>query len=176
MGTDFDYNILTVILYVVADDTVKENKKAVDDKKEQEKEIAPIDTKADDPANSAHPQIQQVDRQIVHEYYLPLLIGTAIGVLAIIILLLALFCVCCRRRMSRKMYLEKEPEKPKLLDGIYTIGLPPPIYEVNGIPPLSYEEAKGEKITGSPSSVRRHNAENAATEDTTSRKGVVSDI
>ena len=39
-----------------------------------------------------------------------------------------------------------------LLSGIYTIGVPPPIYEVKGIPPMYYEEAKGEKITsGSPS-------------------------
>ena len=36
--------------------------------------------------------------------------------------------------------------------GIYTIGVPPPVYEVKGIPPVYYEEAKGEKITsGSPS-------------------------
>jgi len=122
----------------------------------------------------AHPV--EVD-EISHEYYLPLLIGTAIGVAAILILLSALFCICCRRRIRKKIYIEKEPEKPRLFDGIYTIGVPPPVYEVNGIPPISYEEAKGEKITGSPSSLRRHNMENEAIDQSvTSRKGVVSDI
>lgn len=34
-----------------------------------------------------------------------------------------------------------------LISGIYTIGIPPPTYEVKGIPPMYYEEAKGEKIS-----------------------------
>lgn len=113
-----------------------------------------------------------------HDYYLPLLIGTAIGLAAITILLCTLVCICCRRRIKRKIYIDREPEKPGLLNGVYTIGVPPPVYEVNGIPPISYEEAKGEKITGSPSSLRRHNIENEAYEsvENTTRNGVVSDI
>ncbi|XP_061176823.1 uncharacterized protein LOC133185541 isoform X2 [Saccostrea echinata] len=123
----------------------------------------------------AHPHIQHTHDDITHEYYLPILIGTAIGVAAIFLLLLAILCVCCRRRIKKKIYVEKEPEKPKLFEGIYTIGVPPPVYEVNGIPPLSYEEVRGVKITGSPSSVRRHNDANDEVEYS-SRRGVVSDI
>ncbi|XP_060079407.1 uncharacterized protein LOC132558812 [Ylistrum balloti] len=117
--------------------------------------------------------------ELAPEYYLPLLIGTAIGLASVILLFSALLCICCRRRIKKKVYIERQPEKPKLLDGVYTIGVPPPVYEVtHGIPHISYEEAKGEKITGSPSSLRRHNIENEEYErvDGTSRKGVVSDI
>ncbi|XP_069104987.1 uncharacterized protein [Argopecten irradians] len=118
--------------------------------------------------------------ELAPEYYLPLLIGTAIGLASVILLLSALLCICCRRRIKKKIYIERQPsEKPKLLDGVYTIGVPPPVYEVtHGIPHISYEEAKGEKITGSPSSLRRHNIENEAYErvEGTSAKGVVSDI
>ncbi|CAC5409900.1 unnamed protein product [Mytilus coruscus] len=135
---------------------------------------------------TAHAHIHDDDKDREHEvhmmelqeeqYYLPILIGTAIGVAGIFVLLLAIFCVCYRRRLQKKIYLEKETEKPKLFD-VYTIGVPPPVYEVNGIPPISYEEAKGEKFTGSPASVRRHNADNEYQQPETGRKsGVVSDI
>jgi hypothetical protein len=110
------------------------------------------------------------------EYYLPILIGTAIGVAGIFILLLAIMCICCKRRLKKKIYMQKETEKPRLFD-VYTIGVPPPVYEVNGIPPISYEEAKGEKFTGSPASVRRNNAENESQQqETSSVSGTVSDI
>ncbi|XP_052089007.1 uncharacterized protein LOC127725776 isoform X2 [Mytilus californianus] len=135
---------------------------------------------------TAHAHTHDDDKDREHEvhmmelqeeqYYLPILIGTAIGVAGIFVLLLAIFCICYRRRLQKKIYLEKETEKPKLFD-VYTIGVPPPVYEVNGIPPISYEEAKGEKFTGSPTSVRRHNAENEYQQPETGRKsGVVSDI
>lgn len=135
---------------------------------------------------TAHAHTHDDDKDREHEvhmmelqeeqYYLPILIGTAIGVAGIFVLLLAIFCICYRRRLQKKIYLEKETEKPKLFD-VYTIGVPPPVYEVNGIPPISYEEAKGEKFTGSPASVRRHNAGNEYQQPETGRKsGVVSDI
>jgi hypothetical protein len=41
--------------------------------------------------------------------------------------------------------MQKETEKPRLFD-VYTIGVPPPVYEVNGIPPISYEEAKAYRM------------------------------
>ncbi|XP_063404820.1 uncharacterized protein LOC134688247 isoform X2 [Mytilus trossulus] len=134
----------------------------------------------------AHAHIHDDDKDREHDvhmmelqeeqYYLPILIGTAIGVAGIFVLLLAIFCICYRRRLQKKVYLQKETEKPKLFD-VYTIGVPPPVYEVNGIPPISYEEAKGEKFTGSPASVRRNNAENEYQQPETGKKpGVVTDI
>lgn len=134
----------------------------------------------------AHAHIHDDDKDREHDvhmmelqeeqYYLPILIGTAIGVAGIFVLLLAIFCICYRRRLQKKVYLQKETEKPKLYD-VYTIGVPPPVYEVNGIPPISYEEAKGEKFTGSPASVRRNNAENEYQQPETGKKsGVVTDI
>ncbi|XP_076077543.1 uncharacterized protein LOC143048009 isoform X3 [Mytilus galloprovincialis] len=134
----------------------------------------------------AHAHIHDDDKDHEHDvhmmelqeeqYYLPILIGTAIGVAGIFVLLLAIFCICYRRRLQKKVYLQKETEKPKLFD-VYTIGVPPPVYEVNGIPPISYEEAKGEKFTGSPASVRRNNAENEYQQPETGKKsGVVTDI
>lgn len=123
--------------------------------------------------HDSHISIEELREE---SFYLPILIGTAIGVAGIFILLLAILCICCRRRLHKKMYIEKETEKPKLFD-VYTIGVPPPVYEVNGIPPISYEEAKGEKFTGSPASVRRNNAENESQQQGVSTiSGSVSDI
>jgi len=56
------------------------------------------------------------------------------------------------------IYTKRSPHACKIpnsgFPGIFTIGVSPPHYEVNGIPPMYYEEAKGEKITsGSPSVV-----------------------
>ncbi|KAJ8315250.1 hypothetical protein KUTeg_007400 [Tegillarca granosa] len=128
-------------------------------------------------AQRAHDIMVEELEQEVHHHYLPLLIGTAVAIGAIVILLITLVCLCCRRRMKKKIYIEKEPEKPKLLDGIYTIGVPPPIYEVNGIPPLSYEEAKGLKISGTPTSTRK-NMDNEVNDqqEASSVNGAVSDI
>lgn len=154
----------------------QEIKEAIEEAKKDETVVMDVSKVVDTNVEKhmhAHPHVQHVHDEITHEYYLPLLIGTAIGVAAIFCLLLAILCICCRRRIKKKIYVEKEPEKPKLFDGIYTIGVPPPVYEVNGIPPLSYEEVRGIKITGSPSSMRRHNEENA---ENNSRRGVVSDI
>ncbi|XP_062620161.1 uncharacterized protein LOC134281746 isoform X2 [Saccostrea cucullata] len=155
-----------------------EIKQAIDEAKKDESVMVELTKMIEnnvDGHGHAHPHIQHTHGDITHEYYLPILIGTAIGVAAIFLLLLAILCVCCRRRIKKKVYVEKEPEKPKLFEGIYTIGVPPPVYEVNGIPPLSYEEVRGVKITGSPSSVRRHNDANDEVEYS-SRRGVVSDI
>lgn len=128
-------------------------------------------------AQRAHDIMVEELEQEVHHHYLPLLIGTAVAIGAIVILLITLVCLCCRRKMKKKIFIEKEPEKPRLLDGIYTIGVPPPIYEVNGIPPLSYEEAKGLKISGTPTSTRK-NMDNEINDqqEASSVNGAVSDI
>lgn len=160
----------------VKQEVKQEIKEAIEEAKKDETVVMDVFKGVDTTVEKhmhAHPHVQHVHDEITHEYYLPLLIGTAIGVAAIFCLLLAILCICCRRRIKKKIYVEREPEKPKLFEGIYTIGVPPPVYEVNGIPPLSYEEVRGIKITGSPSSVRRHNEENA---ENSSRRGVVSDI
>lgn len=160
----------------VKQEVKQEIKEAIEEAKKDETVVMDVSKVFDTTVEKhmhAHPHVQHVHDEITHEYYLPLLIGTAIGVAAIFCLLLAILCICCRRRIKKKIYVEREPEKPKLFEGIYTIGVPPPVYEVNGIPPLSYEEVRGIKITGSPSSVRRHNEENA---ENSSRRGVVSDI
>ncbi|XP_021356476.1 uncharacterized protein LOC110452343 isoform X2 [Mizuhopecten yessoensis] len=168
--------------------TTEEPKTPVDDVDDDDDQAQPedtpdaasaIDTRDPTDPNTLHHTHDIQMEELAPEYYLPVLIGTAIGLASVILLLSALLCICCRRRIKKKVYIERQPEKPKLLDGVYTIGVPPPVYEVtHGIPHISYEEAKGEKITGSPSSLRRHNIENEAYErvDGTNRKGVVSDI
>lgn len=103
-------------------------------------------------------EMQQAIKHEVHlealemrEHYLPILIGSGVGFVILTLLLSLTICCCCKRKLKRRMKMAKETEKPPL-EGIYTIGVPPPVYEVKGIPPVYYEEAKGEKITsGSPS-------------------------
>lgn len=111
----------------------------------------------EDTPKETNPSAQAVKEAIQHEvhvqeirmkeYLLPILVGSGVGFMVLVLLLSLVICCCCKRRFKRKMKMAKELEKPPLKDGIYTIGIAPPRYEVNGIPPLYYEEAKGEKIT-----------------------------
>lgn len=96
---------------------------------------------------SLHHDIK-IEEMAVRDYYWPLLIGTLAGFVVLVIFVTAAVCLCCRRKYRKKLSIVKEEKNPKLFDGIYTIGLPPPIYEATGIPPLSYEEIRGEKMTG----------------------------
>lgn len=129
----------------------------------------------------AHPQSQSHEHrvhveEVSHDYYLPLMIGMSIGIAAVVILVGALLCICCGRKIQKRMYMAKEPEKPQLVNEVYTIGLPPPIYESNGIPHISYEEAKGQKI-GTPNSSRRASDEASQRRaETSSLGGCVTDI
>ncbi|KAL4233883.1 hypothetical protein ACF0H5_008557 [Mactra antiquata] len=111
----------------------------------------------EDSVPSNTPSVESVQEAIQHEvhvqemrmkeYLLPILVGSGVGFMVLVLLLSLFICCCCKRRFRKKMRMAKEMEKPPLKDGIYTIGIPPPKYEVNGIPPMYYEEAKGEKIT-----------------------------
>mgnify|MGYP000305434854 CR=1 FL=1 len=64
-------------------------------------------------------------------------------------------------------FLQPSSFKPNInfyISGIYTIGIPPPTYEVKGIPPMYYEEAKGEKISSREVGEERKEAGNGNTQ------------
>lgn len=84
--------------------------------------------------------VQYVYDEIIYEYYFLFLIGIVIGVVVIFCFLLVIFCICCRRRIKKKIYVERELEKLKLFEGIYIIGVFFLVYEVNGIFLFFYEE------------------------------------
>ncbi|XP_045196496.2 uncharacterized protein LOC123551546 isoform X2 [Mercenaria mercenaria] len=117
----------------------------------------------DSPAVADTPSAQAVKEAIQHEvhvqemrmkeYLLPILVGAGVGFMVLVLFMSLLICCCCKRKLRKKMKMAKEMEKPPLQDGIYTIGIAPPTYETNGIPPMYYEEAKGEKITSRSSAV-----------------------
>lgn len=122
-------------------------------------EITIIENNAAPDAASAEAVKEAIQHEVhvqelrMKEYLLPILVGAGVGFMVLVLLMSLLICCCCKRRFHKRMKMAKEMEKPPLKDGIYTIGLPPPKYETNGIPPMYYEEAKGEKITSRSPSV-----------------------
>ncbi|WAR06981.1 hypothetical protein MAR_016939 [Mya arenaria] len=94
-----------------------------------------------------------VQEMLMREHLLPILLGAGVGFIVLVLFVSLIICCCCKRRLHKKMRIIKELEKPPLKDGIYTIGVSPPHYEVNGIPPMYYEEAKGEIFTSASPSV-----------------------
>jgi hypothetical protein len=119
-----------------------------------------VESKPTESMSSAQAMQEAIQHEVhvqemrMKEYLLPILIGSGIGFFVLVLILSLMVCCCCKRKMKRKMKLIKELEKPPLTDEIYTIGVEPPVYEVNGIPPMYYEEAKGEKISSKSTSVQ----------------------
>lgn len=112
--------------------------------------VAEIKAAEQEISDSVHQAIKQevkVEEVKMKNFYFPILIGSGIGFLVLVFVFSLFICCCCKRRLKHKMKLSKEPTKPSAIDCIYTIGVPPPVYEVKGIPHMSYEEAKGEKIS-----------------------------
>lgn len=51
------------------------------------------------------------------EYLLPILIGSGVGFMLLVLFMSLIICCCCKRKLRQKMKLAKEMEKPPLKDG-----------------------------------------------------------
>ncbi|XP_046545005.1 uncharacterized protein LOC124255211 [Haliotis rubra] len=100
-------------------------------------------------ASKAHPTVDVEHKVEIFGYPLWLILAVALGIFALLFVLSLTCCLCLKCRRSKHSFeLSREAVKIPLPDNIYTVGVVPPVYEAKGIPPLSYEEAKGETIKG----------------------------
>ncbi|XP_050393463.1 uncharacterized protein LOC126811680 isoform X1 [Patella vulgata] len=109
----------------------------------------------------------QDDAIFIAGYPLWLILSVSIGFLLLVLIFTTCVFLCVKRRSKRAVDITTVasalPEKVPVKDNIYVVGItPPPVYEVKGIPALSYEEAKGEVITGN----RENQKENTTATET----------
>ncbi|XP_046327634.2 proline-rich protein 36-like isoform X2 [Haliotis rufescens] len=104
----------------------------------------------DHSASKAHPTLDVEHTKVeIFGYPLWFILAIALGIFVLLFVLSLTCCLCLKCRRSKQSFeLSREAVKIPLPDNIYTVGIVPPVYEAKGIPPLSYEEAKGETIKG----------------------------